>query len=86
MLAPEEDFAEFAEVPAVADDAVLGGGGSRKEGGLGGAGHGGQDGAEGSLGSGAGELLQAGHVVEEAGREAYDVENEEGGGGGGRGG
>lgn len=48
VLAPEQDVAELAEVPAVGDDAVLGGGGAGEEGGLGRAGDGGKDGAEGA--------------------------------------
>ena len=54
VLAPQEYVAEFAEVPAVADDAVFGGQGAGQEGGLGGAGDGGQHGAEGGLGAGVG--------------------------------
>jgi hypothetical protein len=45
-LAPQQDVTQFAEVPAVADDPVLGGERAGEEGGLGGAGDGGQDGAE----------------------------------------
>ncbi len=88
VLAPQQDVAEFAEVPAVADDAVLGGHGAGEEGGLGGAGDGGQDGAERGAGPGLAELLEVGHVVEETGSEADDVQDEEGGGsvGGGGGG
>lgn len=78
MLAPEEDVAEVAEVPAVADDAVLGGEGAGEEGGLGGTGDGGQDGGERGLGSGAGEGGQVGHVREESWGETDDVEDQEG--------
>ena len=46
VLPPEQDLAQLAEVPAVADDAVLGGGRPGEEGRLGGAGDGGQHGAE----------------------------------------
>lgn len=78
MLAPEQDVAEFAEVPAVADDAVFGGEGAGEEGGLGGAGDGGQDGGERRLGTGPGEGGEVGHVVEEPWGEADDVEHQEG--------
>src|SRR5690606_40712701 len=81
VLPPQQDVAEFAEVPAVADDAVLGGQGAGQEGRLGGAGDGGQHGAEGRAGAGLAEGLQVGHVVEETRGEAHDVEDEEGGGG-----
>ena len=81
VLAPQQDVAELAEVPAVADDAVLGGGGAGEEGGLGGAGDGGQDGAERGAGSRTRpRALEVRHVVQEAGGEADDVEDEEGGG------
>ena len=80
VLAPQQDVAEFAEVPAVADDAVLGGEGAGEEGGLGGAGDGGQHGAERGAGAGLAERLEVGHVVEETGGEADDVQDEEGGG------
>lgn len=80
VLAPQQYVAEVAEVPAVADDAVLGRVGAGEEGGLGGAGDGGQDRAEGGLRAGLGERLEVGHVVEKTGGEADDVEDEERGG------
>lgn len=80
VLAPEQDVAEFAEVPAIGDDAVLGGGGAGEEGGLGGAGDGGEDGAERGVGAGPPQGLEVRHVVEEPRGEADDVDDEERGG------
>ncbi|MBW8699844.1 hypothetical protein MBT84_09590 [Streptomyces sp. MBT84] len=80
VLSPQEYVAELAEVPAVADDAVLGGHGPGEEGGLGGAGDGGQDGAERGARAGPAQRLQVRHVVEEAGGEAHDVQDQERGG------
>ena len=54
MLAPEEDLAEVAEVPAVADDPVVGRLEPGEQRGLHGAGHGGQHGVERAPGSRAG--------------------------------
>ncbi len=76
VLPPQQYVAELAEVPAVADDAVLGRVGAGEEGGLGGAGDGGQDGAERGAETGLAEGLEVGHVVEETGGEADDVQDE----------
>lgn len=78
VLAPQQDVAQFAEVPAVGDDAVLGGSGAGEEGGLGGAGDGREHGAERGVGAGLSERLEVRHVVEEAWGEPDDVEDEEG--------
>lgn len=80
MLAPQQDLAEVAEVPAVGDDAVLGGEDAGEKSGLGGAGHGGEDGGEGCLRAGPGKGLEVWHVLEELGGEADDVQDQERGG------
>ena len=77
MLPPEEDLAEVAEVPAVADDPVVGGRQAGEERRLHRARHRRQHGAELGLEPVAGERREPRHVVEELGRQPDDVEDEE---------
>ena len=60
VLAPQQDLAQLAEVPAVADDAVLGGEFAGEERGLRGAGDGGQHRAQRRVGAAVGEGASSG--------------------------